>query len=51
MKSISSVHPTERSLIPDAKKTIEGIIEFIRQKNIVTIPSETRPTIMETNEK
>jgi len=48
MKSISKVHPTERSLIPDAKKTIEGIIEFIRQKNIVTIPSETRPTIMET---
>ena len=48
MKSISNVHPTETSLIPDAKKTIEGIIEFIRLKNIVTIPSETRPTIMET---
>jgi uncharacterized protein (DUF885 family) len=48
MKSISDVHPTETSLIPDAKKTVEGIIDFIRQRNIVTIPSETRPTIMET---
>ena len=30
MKSISNVHPTESTLIPDAKRTIEGIIEFIR---------------------
>jgi uncharacterized protein (DUF885 family) len=48
MRSISNVHPTESSLIPDAKKTVEGIIEFIREKKIVTIPSEVRPTIMET---
>ena len=48
MKSISNDHPTEASLIPDAKKTIEGIIQFIKDKKIVTIPSEVRPTIMET---
>ena len=48
MKSISNVHPTEASLIPDAKKTVEGIIDFIREKKIVSIPSEVRPTIMET---
>ena len=48
MKSLSNEHPTETSLIPDAKKTIEGIIQFIREKNIITIPSEVRPTITET---
>ena len=48
MKSLSNEHPTEASLIPDAKKTIEGIIQFIRDKNIVTISSEVRPTITET---
>jgi hypothetical protein len=48
MRSISTEHPTEASLIPDAKKTIEGIIQFIKDKNIVTISSEVRPTIMET---
>jgi uncharacterized protein (DUF885 family) len=48
MASLSSDHPTESSLIPDAKKTVEGIIEFIRQKKIVSIPSEVRPTITET---
>ena len=48
MDSISREHPTEASLVPDAKKTVEGIIAFIRQKNIVTIASEVRPTIMET---
>ena len=48
MKSLSDQHPTDASLIPDAKKTVEGIIQFIRDKKIVTIPSEVRPTITET---
>ncbi len=48
MKSLSDDHPTETSLIPDAKRTIEGIIQFIRDKKIVTIPSDVRPTITET---
>ena len=48
MESLSNNHPTESSLIPDAKKTIEGIIDFIRQKKIVSIVSEVRPTIRET---
>ncbi|HSU87416.1 MAG TPA: DUF885 family protein, partial [Terriglobia bacterium] len=46
MKSLSDQHPTDASLIPDAKKTVEGIIQFIRDKKIVTIPSDVRPTIM-----
>src|SRR5215468_949126 len=43
MKSLSDEHPTEASLIPDAKKTVEGIIQFIKDKNIVTISSDVRP--------
>lgn len=48
MQSLSSDHPTEASLIPDARRTIEGIIQFLKDRKIVTIPSEVRPTIMET---
>jgi uncharacterized protein (DUF885 family) len=48
MKSLSNDHPTEASLIPDAKKTVEGIIQFIRDRKIITVPSEVRPTITET---
>ena len=48
MHSISSEHPNEKSLIPDARKTVDDIVQFIRDKKIVTIPSEVRPTITET---
>jgi uncharacterized protein (DUF885 family) len=48
MKSLSNDHPTEASLIPDTKKTIEGIVQFIKDRKIITIPSEVRPTIAET---
>ena len=48
MKSLSDDHPTEVSLIPDAKRTVEGLIQFINTKDIVTIPSQVRPNITET---
>jgi uncharacterized protein (DUF885 family) len=48
MKSISDNHPSEDSLIPSAKETIESIRRFILDKRIITIPSEVRPTVMET---
>ena len=48
MKSISKDHPTAATLISSAKDTIESIRQFIVQKKIITIPSEVRPTIMET---
>ena len=48
MKLLSDEHPTETSLIPDAKKTVEGIIHFIRDQKIISIPSEVRPSISET---
>jgi hypothetical protein len=48
MKSISTVHPTETSLISDTKDTVEGIIQFLKRRGIISIPSEVRPTIVET---
>ena len=48
MQSLSNQHPAEASLIPDAKRTVEGIIQFIKEKNIISVPSEVRPIITET---
>ena len=48
MQALTNDHPTETSLVPDARKTVEDIIDFIRQRDIVTIPSELRPIITET---
>jgi len=48
MKLISNDHPTAATLISSAKNTIENIRQFIVDKKIITIPSDVRPTIMET---
>jgi uncharacterized protein (DUF885 family) len=48
MKSLSDDHPTEADLIPSARRTIEKVRRFLVDKKIVTIPSEVRPTVLET---
>lgn len=48
MKLVSDQFPTEDDLIPSAKRTIEKIRKFLIEKKIVSIPSEVRPTIIET---
>jgi uncharacterized protein (DUF885 family) len=48
MKALSDDHPTEADLIPSARRTIEKIRQFIVDRKIVTIPSEVRPTVLET---
>jgi Bacterial protein of unknown function (DUF885) len=48
MKLISEDHPTEADLIPFAKRTVEGIFQFILDTKIITVPSEVRPTVTET---
>jgi uncharacterized protein (DUF885 family) len=48
MKLISEDHPSEADLIPFAKRTVEGVYQFILDKKIITVPSEVRPTITET---
>jgi uncharacterized protein (DUF885 family) len=48
MKSLSDDHPTEADLIASARRTIEKVRQFLVDKKIVTIPSEVRPTVLET---
>jgi uncharacterized protein (DUF885 family) len=48
MQSLSDDHPTEADLIPSARRTIDKIRQYIVDHHIVTIPSEIRPTVMET---
>lgn len=48
MKLIENEHPTEADLLPAARRTVEGIRAFLLERRIVTVPSEVRPTILET---
>src|SRR5947209_3688216 len=48
MQGLSADHPTEDDLIPAARRTIEKIRQFLVDHHIVTIPSEVRPTVLET---
>jgi uncharacterized protein (DUF885 family) len=43
-------HPTAESLIPDARKNLEAIRQFLLDKKIITIPSEVRAIVKETPE-
>jgi uncharacterized protein (DUF885 family) len=48
MASLEDEHPTAQDLVPSAKATIEGARQFLIDKKIVDIPSDVRPTVMET---
>jgi uncharacterized protein (DUF885 family) len=48
MRSLSNEHPTESQLLDFAKSTLENIRQFVVSKKIIPIPSEVRPTILET---
>ncbi|MDQ1450489.1 MAG: hypothetical protein QOK38_355 [Acidobacteriaceae bacterium] len=41
-------HPVPGQLLASFRDTFNGLIEFIRTKHIVTIPSDVRPTLEET---
>lgn len=41
-------HPTAQTLIPDAKKNLEAIRQFMIDHKIITIPSEVRVKVEET---
>jgi uncharacterized protein (DUF885 family) len=45
---ITKEHPTEATLVEDTKRTIEEARQFLIDRKIVTVPSEVRPTILET---
>ena len=47
-KEIQRDHPTETNLIPEAKKNLEAIRQFLIEHRIVTLPSEVRAQVEET---
>jgi uncharacterized protein (DUF885 family) len=48
MASLEDEHPTAQNLISSGKATIEGARQFLTDHKIVDIPSDVRPTVMET---
>jgi uncharacterized protein (DUF885 family) len=47
-QNLQKEHPTSNSLIPDIKKNVEAIRQFLIDKKIITIPSEARVKVEET---
>ncbi len=47
-KEIQGDHPTETSLIPETRKNLEAIRQFLVDHRIVTLPSEVRVRVEET---
>jgi len=47
-KAIQRDHPTEQGLIPDVRKNLDAIRQFVIDHRIVTIPSDVRAKVEET---
>jgi uncharacterized protein (DUF885 family) len=47
-REIQKDHPTEDTLIPDTRKNLEAIRQFLIDRQIATIPSEVRARVEET---
>jgi len=47
-EALKKDHPTPENLIPDAKKNLETIRQFLIDKKIITVPSEVRVEVKET---
>ncbi|MEO5563167.1 MAG: DUF885 domain-containing protein [Chitinophagaceae bacterium] len=48
LADIQKEHPAAENLIPDARKNLEMIRQFVVDKNILTMPSEVRVQVEET---
>jgi uncharacterized protein (DUF885 family) len=48
LDELGSMHPTPDHLMQSFRDTFDGLIAFIRNRHILTIPSEIRPTLQET---
>ena len=48
LKQIQKDHPTADSLLPDTRKNLEAIRQFLIDRKIVTIPSDVRARVEET---
>lgn len=47
-KDIQRDHPTEQSLLPDTRRNLEAIRDFVVKRGLVTIPSEVRARVENT---
>jgi uncharacterized protein (DUF885 family) len=48
MHAIAQDHPTESDLLPSTRDTIDRICRFIKERGIVTMPTDVPPQIVET---
>ena len=48
MRELQRDHPTADSLVPDTKKNLEAIRQFLIDRQIITVPSEVRAIVAET---
>jgi uncharacterized protein (DUF885 family) len=44
-KRVQAEHPTEQSLLPDTRRNLEAIRQFVVDRQLVTIPSEVRAKV------
>jgi len=47
-EGLKKEHPTAENLLPEARKNLEAIRQFLIDKEIITIPSEVRVAVQET---
>jgi uncharacterized protein (DUF885 family) len=48
LEELGADHPAPENLLQSFRDTFDGLISFIRQKHIITIPSDIRPILEET---
>ena len=48
MRELQRDHPTADGLIPDTRKNLEAIRQFLIDRKIITLPSDVRATVAET---
>ncbi len=48
LAELGALHPSPDQLLPTFHSTFDGLIRFIHEKHIITIPSDVQPTLEET---
>ncbi len=48
LAELATIHPAPDKLLPAFQSTFAGLISYIREHHIITIPSEVEPTLEET---
>ncbi|MGQ0568362.1 MAG: DUF885 domain-containing protein [Armatimonadota bacterium] len=48
MTSLATEHPSEEALIPETRAILEGLRQFLIDREIVTVPPDVRPFVEET---